>query len=513
MRRRLPACVKKTKRGFSQMSQRFAEQEDWRRKYSDALRAFEQESRLTQAQLDTLQKLVARLCVAAQGQSPRLDAELKRLKDAIRKDFTGQQLEPFSQAVADAVRELEMAASVASPLRVVASDGAVCSGSEVAVVAAPATPVTPVTPVASVASIAGATIDEAAAAAISATRIRAAMSQLIAELGRDPELSNGARALDQQLAADMPLDQMPLLIGKVGALVMLRITALEKSRQEIKTLLGQMMGQLDSVTRYIAGQTEEESQRNSSAETLNTQITGEMSALGANLDTGTDLDEIRSKLRERLFSISHHLQSFRQREMERAQQSRERSDGMRVRMEEMDLEVRKLQTRLSDEKRLLLMDALTQVPNRLAWDQRYAEERDRWQRFKQSTCIAVWDIDQFKSINDSYGHRAGDKVLAVVAEQLANSIRSTDFVARYGGEEFTMLLPGTSLEDAKRLVEHVRESIARIGFHFRGSPVSITISCGVTAMTPEDNDDEAFDRADKAMYRAKKSGRNRVVSA
>ena len=138
-------------------------------------------------------------------------------------------------------------------------------------------------------------------------------------------------------------------------------------------------------------------------------------------------------------------------------------------MEEMDLEVRKLQTRLSDEKRQMLLDAVTGVPNRLAWDQRLTEEHARWQRFGQPLCLAVWDIDKFKSINDNYGHRAGDKVLAVVAEQLASSIRSTDFVARYGGEEFAMLLPGSLAEHAVSLVDQVRESIAAIGFTFAHS--------------------------------------------
>src|SRR5690606_8170235 len=130
----------------------------------------------------------------------------------------------------------------------------------------------------------------------------------------------------------------------------------------------------------------------------------------------------------------------------------------------------------------------------------------------QPTCVLAWDIDNFKSINDSYGHRAGDKVLAVVAESLAKSIRGTDFVARYGGEEFVMLLPGTKLEDGLRLANRMREAIAQIGFHFRGNPVWVTISCGITQLREGDVDDEIFDRADKAMYKAKEGGRNRVVS-
>jgi diguanylate cyclase len=100
-----------------------------------------------------------------------------------------------------------------------------------------------------------------------------------------------------------------------------------------------------------------------------------------------------------------------------------------------------------------------------------------------------------------------------VAECLAKAIRSTDFVARYGGEEFVMLLPGTTLPDAIRLANQMREAVAELGFHFRGTPVSITISCGITALVNGDEVEDAFDRADGAMYRAKETGRNCVVSA
>jgi diguanylate cyclase len=103
-------------------------------------------------------------------------------------------------------------------------------------------------------------------------------------------------------------------------------------------------------------------------------------------------------------------------------------------------------------------------------------------------------------------------VLRAVAECLAKRIRGTDFIARYGGEEFVMILPGTQLENATQLIEAMRAAIAEIGFHFRGTPVSITISSGVTALLSGDSSDAAFDRADKALYRAKESGRNRCVS-
>jgi diguanylate cyclase len=84
-------------------------------------------------------------------------------------------------------------------------------------------------------------------------------------------------------------------------------------------------------------------------------------------------------------------------------------------------------------------------------------------------------------------------------------------VARYGGEEFVFILPGSTPDDAMKLMNRIREKVAEIGFHFRGSPVSVTISCGLTVLRAEDGADDAFDRADKAMYAAKDAGRNRVT--
>jgi len=124
----------------------------------------------------------------------------------------------------------------------------------------------------------------------------------------------------------------------------------------------------------------------------------------------------------------------------------------------------------------------------------------------------VWDVDHFKRINDTYGHRAGDRVLKTVAECLAKRVRSTDFIARYGGEEFVGIFPGTTLESALRVMDELRVAISKIGFHFRGAPVSITASSGITALLPGDSAGAAFDRADKALYRAKEAGRNRCIS-
>ena len=126
------------------------------------------------------------------------------------------------------------------------------------------------------------------------------------------------------------------------------------------------------------------------------------------------------------------------------------------------------------------------------------------------------DLDHFKSINDRFGHRAGDIVLKRVATTLCQSLRATDTIGRFGGEEFVVLLPETDAEGARRLAESLRTSIQDQPFALQdGTPVRLTVSIGVFAVAGDDLPQtlEIEDRADAAMYAAKRAGRNRVMVA
>ncbi|MGH8260532.1 MAG: GGDEF domain-containing protein, partial [Steroidobacteraceae bacterium] len=186
----------------------------------------------------------------------------------------------------------------------------------------------------------------------------------------------------------------------------------------------------------------------------------------------------------------------------------DRTGRLRIRIAELERESRNLQRSLKEEQRLAAMDALTGIPNRAAYDERIEHEYIHWQRSSAAISILVWDIDRFKTVNDAYGHRAGDKVLRVVGQHLAQHVRGTDFVARYGGEEFVMILVGTTADQALVAADKIRAGIARIGFHFRNKPVTVTASCGIATFRGDDTPDSVFDRADHALYRAKDAGRN-----
>ncbi|MDR2530388.1 MAG: GGDEF domain-containing protein, partial [Oscillospiraceae bacterium] len=118
----------------------------------------------------------------------------------------------------------------------------------------------------------------------------------------------------------------------------------------------------------------------------------------------------------------------------------------------------------------------------------------------------------FKRINDTYGHLCGDEILREIAKVLKGSLRrKSDWAARYGGEEFLICFPGATTDVAYRIAEQMREDIQNRTYHFEGNELKVTISCGVSEMTGDDNLFEIISRADKLLYRAKQEGRNRVL--
>jgi diguanylate cyclase len=186
---------------------------------------------------------------------------------------------------------------------------------------------------------------------------------------------------------------------------------------------------------------------------------------------------------------------------------------MRARITHLERESRELKTSLDMEKHGARLDPLTGVANRKSFDERFAQELARRTQGGGSSVIQIWDVDNFKHINDSYGHRAGDRVLQSVASCFDAALRTSDMVARIGGEEFGLLLGGIDIPEAMKFANQLRTKVEGLRFHFRGAPVRITASCGMTDLQVADTAGSAFDRADAALYKAKEGGRNLCVAA
>jgi len=160
-------------------------------------------------------------------------------------------------------------------------------------------------------------------------------------------------------------------------------------------------------------------------------------------------------------------------------------------------------------------DALTGLANRRHGSARLEEELARARRYERGMAVALLDIDHFKRINDTWGHHAGDDVLVAVCERLAAASRQTDCVIRWGGEEFLFLFPETDLDEAAQILDRLRVEIASHPVSATAPEglvqVDVTVSGGVAELEPGDTLESLVDRADKGLYAAKESGRNRLL--
>ncbi len=161
--------------------------------------------------------------------------------------------------------------------------------------------------------------------------------------------------------------------------------------------------------------------------------------------------------------------------------------------------------------RMAIEDPLTGLPNRRAFDQALARDLARARRSRAPLCVALFDLDHFKKINDDYGHVAGDTVLRTLAKTVQPRVRSGDVFARFGGEEFALLLPETSLRNAVASCDRLRRLIAIRGVSTRKGLVPVTVSVGVAEYAPSMEPEELIAAADERLYAAKAAGRDRVL--
>ncbi|MFL0797795.1 MAG: GGDEF domain-containing protein [Cellvibrionaceae bacterium] len=236
-----------------------------------------------------------------------------------------------------------------------------------------------------------------------------------------------------------------------------------------------------------------------------------LTLLEADAEKANDLGSLKT-------SLSSHLSQIRQ-AMENFHKNFTAGDEERLSdvlgdvlgaMERMEDQATEIQLDLEKQRNLALTDALTELPNRTAYRERSEQEYQRWKRYQSPLVIAMVDVDRFKSINDKYGHQAGDRVLKILSKVLSSRLRTTDYIARYGGEEFVILLPETDGENAEKTLNALREDVANCPFNFKEERVEITVSAGFSELKTGDTLETALGRADKALYAAKANGRNRV---
>jgi len=439
-----------------------SETADWKQKYRDALLETEAEEKRWREVERVLRRLVGRLCAAGMGVDRHLDEELTALAAANRRNADALELERLAQSLTTAV---------------------------VAVDATPAAQ--------------DKRWDSTCAALVSLLeRLKAGetdhstLQNLIAE--------SATAATDAELAP---------IVTRTADLIHERGESLARERLQAAAVLSEVTQRLEEMASFLTESNSASRSHFDDTRSLDDTVMLQVRELTDEVSGATELGVLQAKVSARLVSVAEKFSDFRAREAARSAEYTGRAEHMQVRIADLEREAQELHSKLDREKHGARLDPLTGVANRKSFDERFAQEIARRAQGAAPSVLLLWDIDSFKVINDSYGHRAGDRVLQSVAACFTAALRAGDFVARIGGEEFAVLLGGLKLAEGVNIANQVRAAVEGLRFHFRKTPVRITVSCGITELHQDDASETAFERADAALYRAKYGGKNLCVAA
>jgi len=299
------------------------------------------------------------------------------------------------------------------------------------------------------------------------------------------------------------------LVPALEMLAELVLAALGSEQQEFEAFLKTLNDRLATLQTWLQKGEELESGFKTASAEFDAKMRDHLDDLKNTLsadpqDFGALKVSVTTKLDEIFGTVNH----YRSEQQSREQTFESHIGELKSRIETMEGELHQAKDQLKKSQLKAMTDSLTQLPNRGAYDIYIQTEYERFRRYGHPLSLVVCDVDHFKSINDTYGHTAGDKVLQLISRQVKKGTRDTDLLARYGGEEFVVILPETDSAGALRVAEKIRQQVESSPFHFKGKRVQITISCGIASFSPEAEPDDVFDAADRALYTAKEGGRN-----
>lgn len=542
------------------------EAEQWKRKYLDQLEESERAQKQWHEVEDLLRKTVSRLTLAADGLDDTLDRQLSDLRNTVRDRAGAARLRSCVDDMSSTLLRLDkhrkrrqLAASGENPLLKLLEalslpKGAVRQTKALKKQIASASAPDDKAVVQSFAAVINAVIQtpsEPRAQLADANRKSGFMQRLFGtqdkEVGSDapqsgaendggpaakaaPQTGDGARDILMQLLERLSLPNQYLaeldairerirevkegeswdpIIEQIADLIQKIRMRDQKEKQGIEDFLVKLSDRLQEVDRKLQDSGHYHDESLQAGEELNKAVKKEISGIENSVRDASDLGQLKQVVQTHIESVLQQMEEHSQREQHRYQQAKAQIDSLSERLQDMESKSQDLRSRVQEERNQAMTDALTRIPNRLAYEQRLDEEIARHKRFTTPLVLAVWDVDHFKKVNDRFGHRAGDKVLRTIAAALRDGIRETDFLARYGGEEFVLLMTGSALDECLPVAERLRSAVAATGFHFRGQAVTITASCGLAEFDKAETVEQWFERADKALYRAKQSGRNR----
>lgn len=287
-------------------------------------------------------------------------------------------------------------------------------------------------------------------------------------------------------------------------------SSLSADHEEMHGYLLSIADKLKSIYAEISETKDEYFSRESKKGSINKSFEQGIKQLDDTLSNSDDFDLLKNSLNKIVTAIQTKVIQEVEVEESETQILESKIAGMSNKIKLLEDHAKDLEKTIHKKHMQAITDPLTGLYNRAAYVQALEKACMKWEQEKVQSAMLVWDIDHFKMINDRYGHAAGDKVLQSVAQKLETGVRKGDMLARFGGEEFVMLLADKSLEEGAQLAERIRQLISSTDFTYKKQALHVTISCGVASFVDKDTPTSLFERADKALYKAKHSGRDRV---
>ncbi len=344
------------------------------------------------------------------------------------------------------------------------------------------------------------------------TAIASALAALVERFDLPEALAERRESILRELRHRPAHASLATVLGDVADLVAAMRQDLLRQSTELEQFLFGVNHRLRQIEEHIGDADVTRMDSEDSGQTLEKQMRERVATMRHSLAAAASLDQVKGAIVKGLELVEHHLDDHQAREAELQRRAARHIASLREQVQVLEGEGSHLRQRLEEEHRKTLTDALTGIYNRQAYDEHMARSYAHWKRYGGHLGVIMIDIDRFKTLNDAFGHPAGDKVLKAVAGHLQKQVRESDVLARYGGEEFAVILPETDCRDALGVAEKLRARVEGYGFRHKGEPVRVTVSCGITAFRPGDTPQTTLERADALLYRAKGEGRNRCLA-
>jgi diguanylate cyclase (GGDEF)-like protein len=340
------------------------------------------------------------------------------------------------------------------------------------------------------------------------TSVLEKISESLGSLPLSTEHTNDLLAIKKKLMADQSSDEVLHHLIDIFDVIVADFKDEQHSAKNFLTNLSATLSTVQSAVKETIS-----SQKSSQLvnDKINQKLQGQLIDMTDSVKKALSLNQVKEDINDKLQFITSTLEQKSKFEQQSHQQLVNKLNEMSEKVELLEKQSEIFEEKLVEQQRKSMQDALTKLANRAAFDEFFAKSMVRFHHKPFQLALVVIDIDDFKKINDTYGHTAGDKTLQVIANTIVKNVGKDVFVGRYGGEEFVLIYAKTQEKELTVELNTLNKYVARLPFKFKSNKVSITLSIGATHIRSDDNIHTAFERADQAMYKAKKQGKNQVI--